>query len=110
MPWSRSREGDLVGSLCFAERGTVAYVWGNYVHSTCQRSGVGTALIRQAAQDMVLANRINLLTVDDGAFAVCRKLGFVDEGPGEVELFKGLSVPARRLATAIRNIRLNPRL
>lgn len=101
---------EIVGSLCFAERGAVAFVWGMYVHPARQRCGVGTALIRDAARSLRRADWIDLSTVDDRALEFYRKLGFAEQGPGEVELFPHVVVPTIRLMAAIRDLRLDPQV
>ena len=95
----------LLGSVCFVERRTIAYVWGLYVRPDHQRGGIGTALIRQAVRTFTSAEWVDLSAVDDQALAFYRKLGFVEQGPGEVDLVAKLTVATTRLIASVSDLR-----
>ena len=80
----------IVGSVCFAERHGIGYVWGMYVHPAHQRRGIGTALLRRAADAMVGAERLELSTITPAATAFYRHLGFAVEGGSDFALFPGV--------------------
>lgn len=90
------------GTICFAERASVARVWGMYVHPAHQRTGVGSALMRRALGSFVSAERVELSTSNPRALAFYRRLGFVDDGLGELEIFPDVRVPARSLRRGLR--------
>lgn len=98
----------LVGSVCFVERRTIAYVWGMVVRPGRQRRGIGTALILQAVQAFTSAEWVDLSAVDDQALAFYRRLGFVEQGPGEVDLVSEFRVATTRLVAAVGNLRVIP--
>ena len=97
-------DGEILGSVCFVERGPVAYVWGMYVRPSHQRAGIGTRLLRRAASTFQNAEWVDCSAVDARALAFYRKLGFADQGPGEVELFQGVRRPTIRLVIAARDL------
>ncbi len=71
--------GCLVGTAVTAERGAMADLWGMYVDPTLQRTGIGTALLRYAAEGLMQATELQARVLEPslGAIAFYRRAGFV---------------------------------
>ncbi len=100
--------GEVVGSVCFAERHGIGSVWGMYVHPAHRRRGMGVALLRHAARAMDGARRLELSTTTATTAAFYRHLGFVDEGGSDFELFPGVVRPSTWLGIAAQVLRDGP--
>ena len=101
-------EGGIVGSVSFAERHGVGYVWAMYVHPAHRRRGMGAALLRQAARAMDGARRLELSTTTAASAAFYRHLGFAVEGGSDFELFPGVVRPSTWLGLAAQVLRDGP--
>jgi ribosomal protein S18 acetylase RimI-like enzyme len=95
--------GELLGTACFAERESVAYLWGMYVDPAHQRTGIGSALVRRVVDDIHKAEWIDLsvLTTSPGALAFYLRLGFARQGDREMEVFEGFRVPSIGMAAEV---------
>lgn len=101
-------EDAIAGSVCFAERHGIGYVWGMYVHPAHQRRGLGTALLARAACAMRGADRLELSTPTPAAAAFYSHLGFAENGTSEFELFPGIVLASTRFAVAADVLRDGP--
>lgn len=99
----------IQASAIVVERGAVAYLWGMYVHPSCQRQGLGSILLKGAVSQIVTAANVEVRVLPNSPWAVSfyQKLGLVETGTedfevpggtmkslimsGKVEALKGLS-------------------
>ncbi|MFK0165312.1 GNAT family N-acetyltransferase [Rhizobium sp. NPDC090279] len=88
--------GRLHGSAIVAERGTVAYLWGMYVHPSQQRKGFGTLLLAGVAEEIETAERIEVrvLVSSPAAIDFYRKHGFVETGREMIEILGSVEAAA----------------
>ncbi|MBB4952856.1 ribosomal protein S18 acetylase RimI-like enzyme [Agrobacterium vitis] len=51
---------DIQASAIVVERGSVAYLWGMYVHPNCQRQWLGSMLLKGVASQIVTSSDIEI--------------------------------------------------
>jgi ribosomal protein S18 acetylase RimI-like enzyme len=88
---------NILASAIVAERGTVAYLWGMYVHPNCQRQGLGSILLKGAVSQIATSTDIEVRVLPTSPWAVSfyQKLGFVEIG------IEDLVVPAATLQSLV---------
>lgn len=88
--------GQVVGSVIVAERGQVAYLWGMYIHPARQRRGVGSALLRHAADWLSQAALVEARVLPSSPWAVAfyGRHGFRETGQEPFEAAPGHAVQA----------------
>nr|WP_302474305.1 GNAT family N-acetyltransferase [Roseococcus sp. MDT2-1-1] len=90
--WVAERDGRLLGSAGWlAQPDGTARIRKVFVHPDAARQGVATALVR-AAEQRSERNRFVLRAYLD-AVPLYRRLGYMDDVPGAMELPGGLSMP-----------------
>ncbi len=97
----------IVGSVVFAERGGVAYLWGLYVRPDHQRSGLGRRLLLWAAARVEKAEtlEIRVLATSAGALGFYRKEGFREVGGEDTVLPGGVRAPTLVMAAAVASLK-----
>jgi ribosomal protein S18 acetylase RimI-like enzyme len=85
----------VVGTLTYALRQRVTYVWGMYVLPNFQRHGVGSRLILQTKRNIKNSDSIEVRVLQSSKSAVSfyHKLGFNIIGDETTDLASGFSTP-----------------
>jgi len=84
----------LIGTTVYAERQGYVYVWGMYVHPDNQRTGVGSALLKEVAQSVAEESRIEVSVVKQsvGALNFYKRHGFQTYKSELVEVFPNVEL------------------
>lgn len=101
---------DIRASAIVVERGTVAYLWGMYVHPNCQREGLGSILLKAAASQIATSTDIEVRVLSSSSWAVSfyEKHGFVEIGTEDTELTGGFPTKTLVMSTRVETLKVMP--
>jgi ribosomal protein S18 acetylase RimI-like enzyme len=97
----------IQASAIVVERGTVAYLWGMYVHPSCQRQGLGSLLLKGVAAHIVTSVEIEIRTLQTSPWAIrfYQKHGFVQTGTEDTELTGGVSAKTLIMSVSVERLK-----
>ncbi|HBF29556.1 GNAT family N-acetyltransferase [Rhizobium sp.] len=100
----------IQASAIVVERGTVAYLWGMYVHPSCQRQGLGSLLLKGAAAQIVTSADIEIRVLPTSPWAIrfYQKHGFVQTGTEDTELTAGASAQTLIMSVKVERLKALP--
>ncbi|OLP44325.1 GNAT family N-acetyltransferase [Rhizobium oryziradicis] len=98
---------DIRASAIVVERGTVAYLWGMYVHPSCQRQGLGSLLLKGVASEIATSSDIEIraLPTSSSAISFYQKHGFVETGTEDTELTGGVSAKTLIMSVSVERLK-----
>lgn len=101
---------DIRASVIVVERGTVAYLWGMYVHPSCQRQGLGSILLKGVASEIATSSDIEIraLSTSSSAISLYRKHGFVKTGTEDTELTGAVSAKTLIMSVSVERLKAMP--
>ena len=102
----------IKGSAVVAERGSIAYLWGMYVHPRQQRKGLGSQLLSGVARTIKDAQEIEIrvLVSSPAALGFYEKNGFLESGKETVALLDAVTAEAIVMKIDVESLRSRPAL
>lgn len=87
---------DIVGTCMYASRYDTTYIWGVYVHTSEQASGIGRSLLSRVVDNISGSNVLQVIVLEasDNAVAFYKHLGFSIIQKIAYELMEGCNQPA----------------
>lgn len=101
---------NILASAIVVERGTVAYLWGMYVHPNYQRGGLGSILLKAAASQVAMSTDIEIRVLPTSPWAVSfyEKHGFVEIGTEDTELTGEFPTTTLVMSTRVETLKAMP--